>query len=396
MLRAHVRPAPPGYLDLADELGLLVYAETSLAWIRHSPRLLDHGRREVQALIERDFNHPSVVFWGIFNENRFAAAEVAEPLLRLARSLDPTRVVVDNSGGTMAVDQDFGWIDRASVIPNREVARERIIDLHLYLGDTLPGPLYEWVRGLGTGSASAVVAEQDFGAEALLAEFDREMRSYTGQVFVSELGCGGMADLDETLAFFGERTGLRDADELRAFRDSLQAGFAVRRLDRMFGNLHQLALAAQSQHAAGNTSQIEAVLANPRISGYCITQLNDVSWEFHAGLLDLWRNPKPAYFASQRLNRPQVVILHSATAVVTTSETMRLSLTQVNSRAAGGERQTRAEPGGPNRRCNGAWTTPTRRAGRHPRARRGECRSSQHARPICGASAAGSRRRSFG
>src|SRR5262249_60003462 len=30
LLRAHIRPAPPGYLDLADELGLLVYAEASM------------------------------------------------------------------------------------------------------------------------------------------------------------------------------------------------------------------------------------------------------------------------------------------------------------------------------------------------------------------------------
>ena len=37
MIRAHLRPAPPGYLDLADEMGMLVYAESSLAWIRESP-----------------------------------------------------------------------------------------------------------------------------------------------------------------------------------------------------------------------------------------------------------------------------------------------------------------------------------------------------------------------
>jgi hypothetical protein len=330
LLRAHIRPAPPGYLDLADELGLLVYAENSLAWIRDSPRMLDHGRREVTALIERDFNHPCVVVWGIFNENRFAAAKVVEPLLRLARSLDPTRVIVDNSGGTMAVDQDFGWIDRASVIPNRATTRERSIDVHLYLGATLPGSIYAWLRGLGDGAASATVAEQDFGAEALMAEFDRELRGYSGQIFVSELGCGGMADLDETVAGFGERTQLRDAQELVAFRDSLHAGFAARQLDHLFGDVHHLALAAQAQHAAGNANQIEAVMANPRISGYCITQLNDVGWEFHAGLLDLWRKPKPAYYASQRLNRPQVVILHAQQTVVALSGAIGLSVTQVN------------------------------------------------------------------
>ena len=95
-----------------------------------------------------------------------------------------------------------------------------------------------------------VAAEHDFGCPALFAEFDREQRSYTGQVFVSVLGGGRTFDLDETLAGFGERTNLRDAKELRAFRDSLLAGFQARRLDRVFGDLRQLFLAAQKQHAA--------------------------------------------------------------------------------------------------------------------------------------------------
>jgi beta-galactosidase len=51
MIRAHLRPAPPGYLDLTDEMGMLVYAESSLAWIRESPRWLDHASREIRALI---------------------------------------------------------------------------------------------------------------------------------------------------------------------------------------------------------------------------------------------------------------------------------------------------------------------------------------------------------
>jgi hypothetical protein len=330
LIRGHIRPTPPGFLDLADELGLLVYAESSLAWIRDSPRMLDHGRREMRALVEHGFNHPSVVFWGILNENRQAAAQIAEPLMRFTRALDPTRVVVDNSGGSMAIDQDFGWIDRASVLPNRETARQRIIDIHLYLGATVSRPIDDWLRGLGSGTPSAVVAEADFGSLPLFAEFDRELRSYTGQIFVSELGAGGMSDLDDTLARFGERTHLRDAQELTAFRDSLQAGFVARRLDRVFGDFSQIFTAAQAQQAAGNVMQIEAVMMNPRVSGYCITQLNDVAYEFHAGLLDLWRNPKPAYYASQRLNQPQVVILRVSSPVATPGDRLTYTITQVN------------------------------------------------------------------
>ena len=113
LIRVHLQPAPPGFLELADQMGMMVYAETCLAWIRDSPRMLDHGRREVRAMIEQDRNHPSVVFWGIYNENPQASALNSRELVRLALALDPTRVIVDDSGGSLAIDQDFGWIDRA-------------------------------------------------------------------------------------------------------------------------------------------------------------------------------------------------------------------------------------------------------------------------------------------
>lgn len=330
LIRCHLRPAPPGYLDLADEMGMLIYAETSLAWIRDSPRLLDHCRREVSALIERDFNHPSVVFWGIFNENVPANRLIGEALVRHTRGLDPTRVVVDNSGGSMAVDQDFGWIDRASMVPSRETARQKVLDVHLYLGASVPQPIYEWLRTLGAATPSTALGEQDFGADGVLAEFDREHRAYRGKVFVSELGGGGMSDLDETVKGFGDRTELRDAREARAFRDDLHAGFTVRKLDRIFGTVRNLVLAAQELHAAGNACQLEALLCNPRISGYVITQMQDVAWEFHAGLLDLWRNPKAAYYASQRLNRPQVVVLRATAPAMVAGENFNVALTLVN------------------------------------------------------------------
>ncbi|MBI4786419.1 MAG: beta galactosidase jelly roll domain-containing protein [Chloroflexi bacterium] len=339
LIRAHIRPAPPGFLDLTDQMGMLVYAENCLAWIKDSPRITDHGRRQVQALIERDRNHPSVVFWGIYNENRQSNAINGEALVHLARALDPTRVIVDNSGGTMAIDQDFGWIDRATMVPNRENERQKILDVHLYLGGLLPGPVYEWMRALGSGAPSAVLATQDFGSTALFEEFDREQRSYRGKVFVSELGYGGMADLDDLVAGFQGRENLLDARELKIFRDDLHNGFEARHLDRVFGSVHNLALAAQELHADANTRQIQALLTNPRISGYVLTQLNDVAWEFHAGLLDLWRNPKPAYYAAKRLNLPHCLVLKAASPVATLGETINVSCTVVSRLPLGGNEQ---------------------------------------------------------
>src|SRR6266487_850242 len=331
LLRSHLRPAPPGYLELTDRLGILVYEETSLGGIRENPRLLEQGRREIKELISRDCNHPSVVFWGIFNENPAAAAMNSDALVRLTRSLDPTRVVVDNSGGTMAIDQDFGWQDRATMVPNRKTEREEIQDLHLYLGGLVPEPVYAWERALGKNNLSQSLIDYGFGSsKTLLDIFDRQIGAYQGKIFVSELGCGGMSDLEDTVAQYQDQEHLIDAREMMTFRDSLHQGFAERGLDRIFGTVKDLVREAQELHAAGNTRHIEAMLANPRISGYILTQLNDVAWEFHAGLLDIWRRPKLAYTAVKRLNQAHVLILTIPKTVLRQDSELALSLILIN------------------------------------------------------------------
>ena len=340
LLRSHLRPAPPGYLELTDRLGILVYAETSLGWIRDNPRLLEQGRREIGELVRRDRNHPSVVFWGIFNENPAAAAVNSDALVRFTRSLDPTRVVVDNSGGTLAIDQDFGWQDRATIVPNREQERQEIQDLHLYLGGLVPEPVYAWERALGKSNSSQSLIDHGFGSSKTLLEvFDRQTDSYHGKIFVSELGCGGMSDLEDTVAEYQDHAHLVDALEMKAFRDSLCKGFAERGLDRIFGTVKDLVQKAQQLQAAGNTRHIEALLANPRISGYILTQLNDVAWEFHAGLLDIWRRPKIAYTAVKRLNQAHVLILNIPNNVVLQDAKLAFSLILMNRAPLAGPEQ---------------------------------------------------------
>jgi beta-galactosidase len=331
LIRCHIRPAPPGYLELTDEMGMLIYAESCLAWIKDNPRLLDHGRRELRAMIERDRNHPSVVFWGIHNENRAASALTSDALIRHVRSLDPTRVIVDNSGGTMAIDQDFGWVDRTTVVPSRSSERERIQDLHIYVGAPIPGPVYEWMRTLGITDLDIDMTAHDYGSAAVLQEWNRELRTYSGKVFVSELGVGGLADLDAVVSGFAAHEALRDAREMTAFQESLHQGFAERKLDLVFGNVSELVQRTQEAQAVGLTRQIEALLTNPRVSGFIVTQLNDVSWEFHAGVLDHWRNPKRVYYALKRLHQPQCLVLKAARPVAACGEEVEVALTLVNS-----------------------------------------------------------------
>jgi hypothetical protein len=309
LIRIHLRPAAPGLLDLTDEMGILVYAETSLGWIKDSPRLMEHGLRETEALISRDYNHPSIVFWGIYNENPPAANINGQALSNFARSLDDTRVVVHNSGGSLAIDQDFGWIDRTWVLPAHDATPQKMMDIHLYLGCNPTLPIYKWMQTVGTNAnQSTDLCQQGFGSQPIFNEFDREMHTYRGKVFVSEVGCGGFNDMDQTAAGFNGWEKLLDAQVAIGLRDSLYKGFQQRGLEQVFGSVPRLFEKSQEMQSRGIARQVEAVMTNPQISGFIITQLNDVGWELEAGILDLWRNPKPAYQALKRLNQPHCLV----------------------------------------------------------------------------------------
>lgn len=334
LLRVHIRPAAPGLLDLADELGMLVYAEASLAWIKDSPRLKEHGMREISELIRLDYNHPSVVIWGVYNENPRASPINGSELISHARSLDPTRVIIQNSGGSLAIDQDFGWSDHAYMLPERQVQPEKAIDIHLYLGGVLPKPVYQWLSRLGSNDIpSTCLVDHQLGSKPLLEEFDRELRGFRGKIFLSELGCGGITDLDAAVIGYKDCADLQDVSELRKLRDELQQGFMQRGLDKIFGNVKNMVGQAQELQAAGDTCQIEAVLMNPRFSGYGLTQLCDLAWECHAGILDVWRNPKPVYHALRRLNQPHCLVVEPGCTVATVGGTVLVSLARVSQEA---------------------------------------------------------------
>jgi len=97
-------PHHPGELDLCDELGLLAMDEIPLYWWNgleegeeNCAAKLDAAKRQLQCMIPRDLNHPSLIFWSVSNETEEGRPEVAAgnaTLVRLAKELDSTRLVV--------------------------------------------------------------------------------------------------------------------------------------------------------------------------------------------------------------------------------------------------------------------------------------------------------------
>jgi hypothetical protein len=106
-MRVHVKIEIPRKLYWADRLGMLIMADVPNSWGFPDADMRRETEFALEGMIERDFNHPSIFSWVIFNETwglksadgKFAAEtqDWVASLYRRAKALDPTRLVEDNS-----------------------------------------------------------------------------------------------------------------------------------------------------------------------------------------------------------------------------------------------------------------------------------------------------------
>ncbi|MGQ9589155.1 MAG: glycoside hydrolase family 2 protein [Planctomycetota bacterium] len=109
-IRIHVKIDSPRKLYWADRLGVLVMADVPNSWGEPTPEMRAEAEKALFGMIERDFNHPAVFSWVLFNEtwglfsakgrDREYLPETqawVEDLYRRVKALDPTRLVEDNS-----------------------------------------------------------------------------------------------------------------------------------------------------------------------------------------------------------------------------------------------------------------------------------------------------------
>jgi beta-galactosidase/beta-glucuronidase len=103
-VRKHQKVEDPRFLYWADRLGFLVSGEMPNAYVYHAA-YVDRFTREWIEALERDYNHPSIIIWAPINES-WGVPNLREPrqqqhlkaLYALTKSLDPTRLVIDNEG----------------------------------------------------------------------------------------------------------------------------------------------------------------------------------------------------------------------------------------------------------------------------------------------------------
>ncbi|MBT2502331.1 glycoside hydrolase family 2 TIM barrel-domain containing protein [Curtobacterium sp. ISL-83] len=115
-IRSSHNPISQPMLDACDRLGMLVMDETFDMWSEaknafdYSLAFPEWWERDVEAMVAKDFNHPSVIIYSIGNEvpetGRALGSGWGRRLAEKVRSLDPSRFITNGINGLVSVMPD--------------------------------------------------------------------------------------------------------------------------------------------------------------------------------------------------------------------------------------------------------------------------------------------------
>ncbi|MGA1836677.1 glycoside hydrolase family 2 TIM barrel-domain containing protein [Herbiconiux sp. 11R-BC] len=116
-VRSAHNPLSPELLDACDRLGMLVMDESFDMWLESKSRF-DYSlafpewwERDLESMVAKDFNHPSVIFYSIGNEipetGRPHGSRVGRLLAEKVHALDPTRFTTNSINGLVSVIREL-------------------------------------------------------------------------------------------------------------------------------------------------------------------------------------------------------------------------------------------------------------------------------------------------
>ncbi len=272
LMRCHIKVPSTRYLDLCDEIGLLVWYEIPNGMIL-SERMRERARQTFQEMLVRDGNHPSIVIKTIMNESW--GIDLGEPEQRewlidtyhWAKKMAPDKLIVDNS----------------ACIPNFHVVSD-LDDYHVYFNvPDQADEFAEWVR---------IFAEREMSGT--YSGFGDATRKNNEPLLISEFGNWGLPNYDNILEYEGKQPYWFKTGAGITNPDGFLARFEKQKLGRAFKDYNALAEASQEQQWIAIKFQIEEMRRRREVAGYVVTEFTDIDWEVN-GLLDMGRNPKVFY-----------------------------------------------------------------------------------------------------
>lgn len=112
-VRLHGMPYPKMYLDVADEVGMLVIDESAIYGSAkriqaNNHEFINNCKEHLKKLVKRDKNHPSVIIWSMQNEMRWVDGR--DGYKKAMKSLSATMKELDNTR-PIAYDGDNRLVD---------------------------------------------------------------------------------------------------------------------------------------------------------------------------------------------------------------------------------------------------------------------------------------------
>ena len=250
----------PEIFDIYDELGILVHQEHYGSWQMGEyggfkfPRpenindsLLSRFEMSISGVIKRDRNHPSIVIWGALNENKGDMVfRKAVELLPKLRELDPTRLIVLNSGRFDGVNEIGSMSSPGSI--TWDISESKLKDWHPYV----------WIP---------------YSKETLDLLSGRAQKNYEQSIYISESGLCFPIDLPSELGDYQQR-GKENSDDARYFKrqyDKFLADWNRFELDDLWPRpedyIRDAYKTANSLRITGET----AIRSNPSLVAYTPT-----------------------------------------------------------------------------------------------------------------------------
>lgn len=292
VLRCHLKVAHPVYLDVADEIGMLVWTEMpswSDSWFpsdHFSTRAALRAEKMIEEVTLRDGNHPCIIVRTIINESWGINLKHEEQRRWLRDAFDRVKNTL----------RPLGWlvVDNSACEGNFHVKTD-IEDFHTYY--SMPDQVELWDKWVQELAARPSWTFSPYG--------DAE-RTGEEPLLVSEFGNWGLPLLPESEELpwwfhysFGGREVTSPSGVFDRFREF--------KFSPLFKDYSDFAIESQWHQYISLKYEIESMRAAEPIQGYVVTAMTDVHWEVN-GLLDMWRKPKVFSEQLAKLQQPDVVL----------------------------------------------------------------------------------------
>ncbi|MEM3846535.1 MAG: glycoside hydrolase family 2 TIM barrel-domain containing protein [Candidatus Parvarchaeota archaeon] len=279
LLRCHIKVPDKRYLDLADEIGILIWEEVP-NFDKFTEQSTKEFEKTLSEIVKRDYNHPAFVIFTIINESwgvdlsKEAHRNWMFKMYKKAKEIIGNRLVVDNSAccNNFHIESDIN-------------------DFHFYKS---LDHFNDWNSDIARFSSGTFKTFSSYGDSK---ESGKEPK------VISEFGIWGLPAFIRDIKNMDKP--FRDIKE--TIPDGVEDRFLNSSLSKHFKNYEEFAILTQKEQFNALKYQIEEMRLHEQIKGYVITEFTDVFWEAN-GLLDMHRRPKLTFEFLKWINSDLAII----------------------------------------------------------------------------------------